>query len=274
MRANATASSFGRPLHHARSPGILNPMFRARGEDVTVVTRELGLEDLPQYVAAMRRDPEAIGLLVTFPLKQAITAHLAEQTTLVAFLGAANSVRFDRGAWIGANFDGHGFLAALAGLGGADLAGKRILLAGCGGAGSAIAASLTEAAPVVLSIYDVDQKRAAEFTGRLASFALGSAVEVVDRPSGRYDIVINASTAGMNPGDPSPIPEETVADSEIVVDIVTVEDTALKEMARALGKPVLAGGSMVTGQVELLRRFLTGQGRSERDVLREKGAGG
>ena len=259
----------GRPLHHARSPGILNPMFRARGEDVTVVTRELGLEDLPAYVAAMRRDPEAIGLLVTFPLKQAITAHLAEQTRLVAFLGAANSVRFDHGVWIGANFDGHGFLAALAGLGGANLAGKRILLAGCGGAGSAIAASLTEAAPVALSIQDIDRERAAEFAVRLARFAPASTIEAVDRPLGDYDIVINASTAGMNPGDPSPIPEATVAGSGIVADIVTVEDTALKEMARALGKPVLAGGAMVTGQVELLRRFLTGQGRSEQDVIGE-----
>jgi shikimate dehydrogenase len=262
----------GRPLHHARSPGLLNPMFRARGDDVTVVTHELGPEDLPPYVSAMRRDPEAIGLIVTTPLKQVITEYLSERTGLVDFLGASNCVRFDRGGWIGANFDGHGFLAALAEVGGGAIAGKRILLVGCGGAGSAIAASLTQAAPLSLNLHDIDRKRAAEFAERLARFAPASTVEAVDRPSGRYDIIINASTAGMNPGDRSPIEHETVAAAGIVADIVTVEDTALKRSARALGKPVLTGGAMVTGQVGLLRRFLIGAARSERDVLIEEGA--
>ena len=31
----------GTPLDHVRSPGILNPMFRAAGEEVEVVTREV-----------------------------------------------------------------------------------------------------------------------------------------------------------------------------------------------------------------------------------------
>ena len=160
----------GIPLDHARSPGILNPMFRARGEDVEVITREVRPADLRAYVARTRGERRVIGLIVTTPLKQAITAHLDERTALVGLLSASNCVRCGEGGWIGANFDGYGFLAALAELK-CGLAGKCVLLVGCGGAGSAIAASLVEAADIRLAIFDTDLTKAAAFAKLLAGFA-------------------------------------------------------------------------------------------------------
>ncbi len=67
----------GTPLDHARSPELVNALLTARGEDVTVVRRDLAPDGLADYVAAARNDPTRVGAIVTTPLKQAMVPHLA-----------------------------------------------------------------------------------------------------------------------------------------------------------------------------------------------------
>ena len=255
----------GSPIDHVLSPGLLNPMFRAAGEPYEVVAREVRKAELDPYVAAIRGDPSWVGLIVTTPLKQAIRDHLARETALVGLVGAANCVRFDGADWIGANFDGYGFVAALAEASG-SVDGKRVLLVGCGGAGAAIAASLVASGDVDLAFCDIDQPKAASFAERLARFAPGSSIRTVAEPAGAFDVVINASPVGMHAGDPSPLPEETIAAAGAVADIVAV-GTPLKRRARALGKPLVVGEAMVRGQAALLRRFFLSDAESETAAL-------
>jgi len=257
----------GSPVDHVLSPGIMNPMFRAAGEPYEVVAREVRPTELEAYAANVKGDDAVIGLIVTTPLKQAIRAHLDRETALVGFIGASNCVRFDRTNWIGANFDGHGFLAGLAEIG-QPVDGARVLLLGCGGAGGAIAASLVQSGEVDLALCDIDRPKIDAFAARLRAFAPRSTVRVVDQPVGTFDIVINASPVGMAAGDPSPLPEEAVAGAGAVADIVAV-DTPLKRCARALGKPLVEGWAMVHGQAALFRRFLLGDASTEMAVLAE-----
>ncbi len=257
----------GTPLDHVRSPGILNPMFRAAGEAVEVVTREVNSAALSAYVDATRGDADVLGLLVTTPLKQAILPFVDRLSELADFIGAVNCVRFDGGSWFGANVDGFGFDAALAAAG-ADAAGKRVLLCGCGGAGTAIAASLMTATGIALSLYDIDRRRAEDLAARLASFAPRATVEALAEPVGRFDIVINASTVGMAADDPSPLPEEIVAGAEIVADIVTMPDTRLKEQARRHGRQLVVGDAMVAAQAELFLSFFLSDTESERELIK------
>ncbi len=257
----------GTPLDNARSPDLLNRIFQERGEAVEVVKRETGPGDLPAYVDAARRDPAVIGAIVTTPLKQPMTRYLAGRTPLVSLLGATNCVRYGADGWVGANFDGHGFLAALEDLGFGETAGRRALLVGCGGAGSAIAASLAEGTRLSLALCDADPGRAADLVRRLGGFAPATTAEAVASPDGAFDLVINASPVGMHPGDPSPIPADTLAAAGTVADIVTAPDTALKRAAPRLGKPLLTGEAMVAGQARLLRRFLLGTMRTEAETV-------
>jgi shikimate dehydrogenase len=259
----------GTPLDHARSPDLVNALLRARGETVTVVRTDLGPDGLSAYVATVRTDPAVIGAIVTTPLKQAMVPHLATGTALVSFLGATNCVRYDEDGWIGANFDGHGFVAALSDLGILAIAGCRGLLVGCGGAGSAIAASLAEAGATAIALYDVDREKAVDLALRLSRFAPHCRVEVVDRPAGRFDLVVNASPVGMAEGDRSPVDAGTLSAATVVADIVTNPATEMKRIAGTLGRPLLTGEAMVAGQARLLRRFLLGTPRNETDTVDE-----
>lgn len=256
----------GSPLDHAASPGIINPMLRAAGHDIVVVKRELTAEALDAFVAASRDDDNLVGLIVTTPLKQAICSCLDRKTAMVELLGAANCVRSDERQWLGANFDGIGFIAAIC-ESVDSLSGRRILLIGCGGAGSAIAASLVSTADVELLIHDVDLSRAAAFAFRLQAFAPGRSIRAVAAPNGEADIIINASPIGMQPSDPCPVPIETLAHASAIADIVVRPDTTLKRQARHLGKTLIEGEAMVRGQAAFLKRFLLGKFESEAEVL-------
>ena len=256
----------GSPLTHVRSPFFLRTLIAADKRNIAVNLRELGIAELSAFVDEARRMDDLFGVIVTTPLKNAIRGSLDRRTADVDFIGASNCVRCRDGMWFGANFDGYGFAAALRAV--TDLrTRRRILLIGCGAAGSAIAASLVSIADVDLFLFDIDATRAAHFAKRLQGFAPASSVTAVPSAFVEADIVINASTAGMSRGDASPIPESILRRASVVGDIVVDSGTVLKREAKACGKILVEGEAMVKGQAEFLYRFILGDAASEREVL-------
>jgi shikimate dehydrogenase len=256
----------GTPLTHVRSPYFLRSLIAADGRDIAVNTQEADAADLPAFVTAARHMDDLLGMIVTTPLKNLICASLDRRTADVDFIGAANCVRCNDDVWSGANFDGYGFAAALREA--IDVrTRRRVLLIGCGAAGSAIAASLVSIADVDLFIFDVDEAKATQFAARLKGFAPASTIIAVPEPLVEAEIVINASIAGMANGDRSPVPQSILRRAAVIGDIVVNSDTALKRDARACGKILIDGEAMVKGQAQYLYRFILGEAVSERDVL-------
>lgn len=256
----------GSPLDHVRTPAVLNRLFERDGQDLRVEKREVDLSALAEQVAALRRDPGLRGLIITTPLKEAICAHLDRRTALVEMVGAANCVRADGGSWIGANFDGFGFEAALA-QAGLELKARRVLLAGCGGAGKPIAERIVAAGAAALTIIDLDPARAGAFAERLRPLAGGCEVTVGDTKAASHEILVNATTLGMRPNDGSPFSPALVEASDAVIDIVVSEQPSrLERDTRRFGRPFVSGVAMVEGQAELFRAFLLGRAERESDL--------
>src|ERR1700684_509300 len=84
----------GAPLSHAQTPGILNPVLEAAKKDLRVVCGEPEERDLAAYLAAVRQDPDIVGLVVTMPLKRAICAHLDQATPMAPLTRPAHSRLF------------------------------------------------------------------------------------------------------------------------------------------------------------------------------------
>jgi len=256
----------GSPLAHVRTPVMLNRLFARDGQDLRVEKRELDLPALGNQLAVLRRDPALRGLIVTTPLKEAVCAFLDRRTALVGIVGTANCVRVDDGSWIGANFDGFGFEAALA-RAGLRLEGRRVLLAGCGGAGRPIAERIVAAGAAALTIIDLDPARAAAFAERLRPLAAGCMVTVGQADRASHEILVNATPLGMRPDDVPPFSPALVQASGAVVDIVVSDQPSrLERDARRFGKKFVSGIAMVEGQAELLRAFLLGRAERETDL--------
>jgi shikimate dehydrogenase len=133
-------------------------------------------------------------------------------------VGAVNVVRVGPGGRTSGNIlDGEGLLSGPRTAGQA-IAGRRALIVGAGGVGSAITFAVTNAGVRELAVFDVATDRARQPLARLT--AAGSAAHVRPPIAAEFDVVINASPADMQPGDPLPIDCARLDASAIVADVV------------------------------------------------------
>jgi shikimate dehydrogenase len=73
----------------------------------------------------------------------------------------------------------------------------------------------------------------------------------------RYDIAINATSLGMQPGDALPMADDVIARSALVAEcVVAPEMTRLLEVARVRGRPIHTDIAMLSAQIDLLLRFM------------------
>ncbi len=248
------------PIAHVRTPEIMNPMFEARSIDAVMVPLHVHPDDFTQAWETARLSRNLAGIVVSVPLKAQALALSDTAHARARELGAANCVRRERdGSMVCDNYDGAGFMAGLAKQG-HGVAGKRILLAGAGGAGSAIAFSLAKAGAAGVDISDTEGNRSRDLAGRVSDAypsCVLSAVDSFSDPSG-YDVVINATPCGLHEGDALPIRVDKLSPDCLVCDIIMKPaDTTLLRLAAERGCAVHYGRHMLDEQMELFWDFFS-----------------
>ncbi|MDE2364984.1 MAG: shikimate dehydrogenase [Hyphomicrobiales bacterium] len=194
----------GDPIAQVRSPGGVTQAFNARGYDGVLVPVQVAPEDLTLFLDAATKLRNLDGIIVTVPHKFACYEYCASATERANFIGSANIMRRrPDGGWHGEITDGLGFVGAAMSHG-VDPRGKRALQIGAGGAGSAIALALIEAGVAELALHDANEERRDALISRLARRGKGRVVVGSPDPTG-YDMVCNATPAGMTAGDPTPV---------------------------------------------------------------------
>lgn len=246
------------PVVQARSPGLATTILQRRGRfgDFVLVPMQVPHGALSDVVAAVRRVGNFGGAVVSMPHKQAIVPLLDEVLPDGLLVGAVNVVRRDGdGRLTGTTLDGEGFVAGLAGAGHA-VRGAACVMAGAGGAGSAIAFSLARHACASLTIVNRTQAKAETLAVQVRSTFPGVAVRTAD-DGRRFDLAVNATSLGMRPGDALPLSRDLVERSALVAECVLApEMTPLLELARGLGRAIHPGLPMLTAQMELLLEFM------------------
>lgn len=245
----------GSPIGHAKAPAMFNAELRRRGTDAVLVPLDVPLHQLAAAISTLRAAANVDGLLVTMPHKGPVVGlcdHVGRQAELV---GAANAVRFgaDRRASC-EMFDGLGLVGALD-LAGVDLDGVDVLVVGCGGAGAAIAAALSDRPIRSLTLRNRTFETAEALAQRLRSRHVGVRVARGERSTGPYGVVINATRIGMEERDEPPIDLSDASDC-VVVDIVTGDGrSALLRQADAMGLETVDGAAMLRAQMSSILDF-------------------
>jgi shikimate dehydrogenase len=198
------------------------------------------------------------------------TLGLVEETSVSARIaGACNAVRVDeRGRLTGDMFDGEGFVRGVLKKG-RRLAGAGVLVAGCGGVGSAIAASLAKAGIARLGLYDAFPQGMNALAERLRAHYPTIEVTTGSADPAGYDIVVNATPLGMKKDDPLPFDVERIAPSTFVGEVVMKEEiTPLLAAARARGCDYQVGADMLFEQIPAYLEFFD-FGTTTSDELRK-----
>ncbi|HLC93074.1 MAG TPA: shikimate dehydrogenase [archaeon] len=231
----------GKPAKHSLSPMMHNAGFSAIGMNCIYLAFEP--ENLAGTVKGLR-ELDVGGFNVTMPFKTEIIPLLDKVDEMAKKIGAVNTVVNENGKLVGYNTDGVGAVAALKKV--TPLAGKKILLLGAGGAGKAIAHYLAKE-KVQLTIADKTKSKAEELAKAVGSqAALSDGIKSLEG----FDIVINASPAGMKPDvQGTPVPVSLLHKNLVVFDIVyePLETKFLRE-ARLKGCKTINGVEMLLEQ--------------------------
>jgi shikimate dehydrogenase len=258
----------GDPIAPVKSPMIYNPYFESAGIDAVVVPMGVRAADYPEALRAVFSFTNIRGALITMPHKVTTVALLGESSTAVKIAQSCNAVvRRADGTLLGDLFDGAGFVRG-AERNGFRFSGSRCLVVGTGGVGSAIAAALAAASPAKIALCDSNAKSADALAGRLRQHY--PTIEVTtgsNDPSG-FDLVVNATPLGMNPGDPLPLDVKRLAPATFVGEVVMKQEvTPLLRAARELGCRTQVGTEMLFEQIPLYLDFF-GFGKVTSDELR------
>ena len=250
--------TIGDPIAQVKSPAGVTQGFAARGADAIMIPLQVKPADIEDFFRLAKKLPNLDGIIITVPHKPVAFRHCDETSERSRVLEVANVMR--RGAdnrWTGDMTDGGGFIAALQ-RNGFDPKGKRALQVGAGGAGSAIALSLTtEGASVTLA--DLDTAKRDALIARLGRH--GHKVTPTDKADPTdFDLVVNATPAGMKPGDPFPVDAGKLSTGQFVADVITIPAmTPLLEAAKAKGCRTQTGVEMFNAQVDFICEFLLGK---------------
>lgn len=234
----------GDPIAQVKSPGGMTRAFAARGNDGLVVPAQVAVADLPDFLSVCDRMKNLDGIIVTVPHKFSCFQHCRDATPRGKFLGAVNIMRrLPEGGWYGEMVDGQGFVGAVRANGGKP-EGRRALLIGAGGAGSAIALALVDAGVSELALHDEDATRRDTLIARLNGLGKARVVVGSADPSG-FDIVGNATPAGMKAGDPDPVDVAKFTPDMFVGCVITAPAVSpMVAAARKIGCRTSTGNDM------------------------------
>ncbi len=246
----------GDPIAQVKSPSGVSAELQARGLNALCVPAHVAPADLADWARGVSLARNVDGIIVTIPHKFASFGLCASTTERSAFLGAVNVMRRrPDGGWHGDMCDGLGFVAAMREKG-CEPGGRRALLVGVGGAGSAIAHALVEAGVSELALFDADETRRRTLADRLA--ALGRCpVRVGSTDPSGFDLVLNATPMGMREGDPLPVDVARLTPAMFVGCVITQPAVPpLIAAARERGCATMVGTDMFARVRDRMIEFL------------------
>ena len=208
----------GHPIAHSLSPRIHTLFAAQTGQNLEY--RAI-LVELGGFAAAARafRAAGGKGLNVTIPFKRDAWVFADLLSARAERAGAVNTLRFESTGVRGDNTDGPGLVRDLKINHGYALAGRRILLLGAGGAARGVLQPLLAEKPAQLIIANRTPSKAAELALHFGDLGLVSGCGFADLAGRSFDLIINATAAGMNDAVP-PLPDGVLAAEGWCYDLV------------------------------------------------------
>lgn len=250
----------GTPVEHSKSPAMYNHCFQRFGLDWAYLAFDISLEETGDAIQAIRA-LHMRGANVTMPCKNAVIPYLDRITPAAQAIQAVNTIVNEGGVLVGHNTDGCGYTQNLR-RSGVEVAGKKIVLLGGGGAASAIAiqSALEGAAEIaVFNRRDEFWPRVEKGLAAIAEAAPGCAISLRDLDDkaalkdaiDRCDILSNATRVGMAPfEDQSVITDLSWFRPDLIVtDVVySPAETKMLREAKAAGCKTCDGLGMLLCQ--------------------------
>lgn len=256
----------GHPIGHSMSPFLHSKLFALSGVNASYTLHDISPENLASSVPFLRT---LDGFNITIPHKETIIRFLDSLDPRAEEAGSVNTVKNVDGRLIGYTTDGEGFRRALE-FAGVPLGG-RVAILGAGGAARAIAFEAAHAgARITVAAREHSLPSAQRLCAELRAKIPGTTAEscLISNLSGTWDLLVNATPAGMIPHpETCAASEELVANSACVFDAVyNPDETKLLSIAKRLGKKAVGGVGMLVCQAAAAEEIWLGTHFSAKDL--------
>ena len=260
----------GSPVGHSGSPAMYNYSFERLGLDYAYVALDIKENEVKAAIDAMRLF-HMRGCNVTMPDKVEAAKYMDELSPAAQIIGAVNTIVNDDGKLTGYITDGEGFVNNLKDHG-IDIRGKKITVAGGGGAATAIQVQCALDGAREISIFNIKDaffERTLQTAEKIKKAVPEIVVNVYDiadterrtEEIASSDIFANATIVGMKPMENESVVKDLAAfrPGLVVCDAVyNPEETKLLREAKEAGCTCVGGKGMLLWQGVAAFKLYTG----------------
>lgn len=238
----------GNPIAHSKSPQIHTDFATQTQEQLVYQQLLVEIGQFSQAVDQFRHQG-GLGANVTVPFKLDAYHYATTLTDRARAAGAVNTLKFNRdGTVLGDNTDGVGLIHDIVQNQQQVIQGKRVLILGAGGATRGVILPMLAQQPAYLMIAN----RTKENAQSLAQYFADEGHEInaggYDDIQGHYDVVINATSAGLFAQAPA-ISGQVFAPNAFAYDMVYAkEPTPFMLLAQQHGATTADGLGMLVEQ--------------------------
>ena len=234
----------GYPVKHSLSPAMHNAALQEMGIEGEYIAIETKPEALEAQLNKMASEGYT-GTNLTIPHKQLAFALLDNLDDSARLPGSANTIHFSATGLKGYSTDGYGLEQAIYNAFEINsLAGKKVFMAGIGGAGRAAAmhcAALGAQVTIANRSIEKAMTLAQEIKGTMAVSDFHHFETIKE-----HDIIINATSVGMKPEDPPLFPQEAFREGQRVMDMIYVNQVT------PFMRPAIAAGAKAINGLDML----------------------
>ena len=255
---------FGNPIDENPTGIIEEAGFAAKGLNYRYLTIKVEEKDLAAAVQSIRA-LYMRGINLTIPHKVRVLQYLDSLSEAAALIGAVNVVVNREGHLWGENTDGKGYMKSLTDAG-VDVAGKRVMVLGAGGAARAISVECALKGAAHITIANIEREQGEALvellntrTGTRADFLYWDGTICIPPDT---EILSNATSVGLYPNvDQKPnINYDTVLSTMVVTDVIFNDPNSLfLQEARKRGAQTINGLGMLVNQAAINFRLWTGE---------------
>jgi shikimate dehydrogenase len=225
----------GHPIAHSKSPAIHRLFANQTSQDISYQAFDIPGAELKKRLHELI-EQGVRGLNVTVPHKHPVVGFMDHLSGRAELASAVNTISIKpNGEMTGDNTDGVGLVRDLQQNLHLELAGRRILILGAGGATRGIIPALLETKPETLRIANRTVQRAVELAERFKTLGEISACGFEELRSEQIDLLINATSAGLQGNIPG-LPHSVLDSGPVCYDLsYAVGDTPFVRWAKGLG---------------------------------------
>jgi shikimate dehydrogenase len=238
----------GNPIEHSKSPFIHQTFAKQTNQDLTyekILAPLDGFADKVFELIALGYK----GVNITVPFKLQAFQLATKLSPRAQHAGAVNTLSFNGVDIVGDNTDGAGLVRDIEHNLQIQIAEKRILLIGAGGAAEGVLQPLLTCKPALLVMTNRTLAKAEAMVSKVKA---GSDTSVCvcaldDLHAQQFDIVINATSTGLSDG-VLPLPPTIFSQNCLAYDMMYGRETPFMRLARSHGARVVDGLGMLVEQ--------------------------